>query len=186
MEEFGKKLKLLYNQVIMNQKSTSFIVVLVVLLGAFAFVMFSPSAKKDDVVTNGDAYTSTNTDTNINLEEIMNQNTTQNDPLVVEIVKQGTGEPAKSGDTVTVSYIGTLTNGTEFDKSANHGDGKFTFQVGVGQVIKGWDEGIVGMKVGEVRKLTIAPEYGYGAQVVGTIPANSTLMFEVEMFAIKK
>ncbi len=167
----------------MKEKSISIVIFLLVLLGAFAFVMFSPQAKKDDNVA------SINKE-NLEIKEEpknMETNTTpKQDPLIVEIKKEGAGEPAVSGDTVTVTYVGTLTNGTEFDKSANHGTGKFTFQVGVGQVIRGWDEGIVGMKVGEVRKLTVSPEYGYGDRAIGSIPANSTLIFEVEMFEIKK
>jgi len=170
----------------MKEKNVSIVIVLLILLGAFAFVMFSPKAK-DVSNIEGD----TKSDISNVEENNMNQDTTQDntqntESLMVEIIKEGSGTPAVKGDTVTVSYIGTLENGTEFDKSANHGDGKFTFQVGIGQVIKGWDEGIVGMKVGEVRKLTVAPEYGYGPQAVGKIPANSTLIFEVEMFAIKK
>ncbi len=167
----------------MKEKSISIVIFLLVLLGAFAFVMFSPQAKKDDNVASIN-------EKNLEIKEEpknMETNTTpKQDPLIVEIKKEGTGDPAVSGDTVTVTYVGTLTNGTEFDKSANHGTGKFTFQVGVGQVIRGWDEGIVGMKVGEVRKLTVSPEYGYGDRAIGSIPANSTLIFEVEMFEIKK
>lgn len=98
--------------------------------------------------------------------------------------KIGTGPAVKKGDTVEINYVGTLANGTEFDASAKHG-GPFTTQIGVGQVIKGWDEGIIGMKVGGKRKLVIPPSLGYGNQQVGTIPANSTLIFQVELVAIK-
>ncbi|HUD44070.1 MAG TPA: FKBP-type peptidyl-prolyl cis-trans isomerase [Patescibacteria group bacterium] len=95
----------------------------------------------------------------------------------------GTGQAVKSGDTITVNYTGTLTNGKVFDTSI--GKQPFTTQIGVGQVIKGWDLGIIGMKVGGKRKLTIPSVLGYGAQTQGAIPANSTLIFEVELLGIK-
>jgi FKBP-type peptidyl-prolyl cis-trans isomerase len=97
----------------------------------------------------------------------------------------GTGTEAKAGDSVTVQYVGMLTNGTVFDASANHGTQGFTFNLGAGQVIKGWDEGVVGMKVGGKRELVIPASLGYGAQAVGSIPANSTLVFEVELQSVQ-
>jgi FKBP-type peptidyl-prolyl cis-trans isomerase len=98
--------------------------------------------------------------------------------------KVGTGTTAQTGDTVTVNYTGTLTNGKEFDSTK--GKQPFTFTLGTGQVIKGWDEGIVGMKVGGKRKLTIPPDLGYGAQGAGAaIPPNSTLIFDVELLDVK-
>jgi FKBP-type peptidyl-prolyl cis-trans isomerase len=93
----------------------------------------------------------------------------------------GTGATAVAGDTVTVQYVGMLTNGQVFDASSNHGTTGFTFQLGAGQVIKGWDEGVAGMKVGGKRQLVIPASLGYGAQATGPIPANSTLVFEVEL-----
>src|SRR3984957_9325274 len=98
--------------------------------------------------------------------------------------KIGSGSAVKKGDSVEINYVGTLANGTKFDASADHG-GPFTTQIGVGQVIKGWDEGIIGMKVGGKRKLTIPPSLGYGDQAEGSIPANSTLIFQVEVVGIK-
>ena len=97
----------------------------------------------------------------------------------------GTGAEAKAGDTVTVQYVGMLTNGTVFDASRNHGSTGFTFVLGAGQVIKGWDQGVAGMKVGGKRELVIPASLGYGAQSVGSIPANSTLVFEVELTDVK-
>ena len=97
----------------------------------------------------------------------------------------GTGAEAKAGDTVTVNYLGTLENGTKFDSSYDRNT-PFTTQIGVGQVIKGWDEGIVGMKVGGKRKLIIPPDLGYGDQGAGgAIPPNSTLVFVVELLSVK-
>jgi FKBP-type peptidyl-prolyl cis-trans isomerase len=99
----------------------------------------------------------------------------------------GTGPIAESGDTVTVNYVGSLTNGTVFDASANHGSTGFTFNLGAGQVIKGWDIGVAGMKVGGKRKLVIPAAYAYGDRAIGdVIPANSTLVFEVELLKVQK
>ena len=96
----------------------------------------------------------------------------------------GTGASPKQGQTVTVHYTGTLTNGTKFDSSVDRGQ-PFETQIGVGRVIKGWDEGVPGMKIGGKRRLTIPPDMGYGSQAVGNIPPNSTLIFEVELLDIK-
>lgn len=96
----------------------------------------------------------------------------------------GTGPEAKAGDTVSVHYVGTLENGIKFDSSRDR-DKPFEFTIGAGQVILGWEQGIAGMKVGGKRKLIIPPELGYGSRDVGSIPANSTLIFEVELLAIR-
>ncbi|MFM7130797.1 MAG: FKBP-type peptidyl-prolyl cis-trans isomerase [bacterium] len=103
--------------------------------------------------------------------------------LKVETVAEGSGEGAKSGQTITVHYTGTLENGKQFDSS--RGKSPFTVVLGAGQVIKGWDAGLQGMKVGEKRKLTIPAAMGYGSTGQGQIPPNSTLLFDVEMIAIK-
>ncbi|MCX6343808.1 MAG: FKBP-type peptidyl-prolyl cis-trans isomerase [Armatimonadetes bacterium] len=89
------------------------------------------------------------------------------------------------GDTVTVHYKGWLDNGKVFDTSKKPGREPFEFTVGAGQVIRGWDEGLIGMKVGETRKLTIPPELGYGETGQGPIPPNATLHFEIELLKIK-
>ena len=106
--------------------------------------------------------------------------------LQIEDLTIGTGPEAKAGDTISVNYVGALENGTVFDASEKHG-GPATFQIGVGQLIKGWDIGIPGMKVGGKRKLIVPPSLGYGSQNVGNglIPPNSTLTFEVELLAVQ-
>ena len=98
----------------------------------------------------------------------------------------GTGAEAVAGKMVTVNYTGTLSDGKKFDSSYDHGQ-PFSFVLGAGQVIQGWDEGVAGMKVGGKRMLTIPPELGYGNQNVGggLIPPNSTLIFEVELMDVK-
>lgn len=105
-------------------------------------------------------------------------------PLQIDDIKVGTGPEAKAGQKVTVHYVGTLTDGSKFDSSRDRGQG-FDFKLGAGQVIKGWDQGVAGMKVGGVRKLTIPPELGYGAGgYPPVIPPNSTLVFEVELLKV--
>ena len=96
----------------------------------------------------------------------------------------GTGAEVKNGQTATVHYVGFLTNGTKFDSSVDRKQ-PFPFVVGAGQVIKGWDLGLVGMKVGGVRRLVISPDLAYGNQAIGPIPANSTLVFEVQLLDVK-
>lgn len=97
----------------------------------------------------------------------------------------GTGQEAKSGHTATVHYTGWLLDGKKFDSSVDRND-PFSFRVGGGQVIKGWDEGVAGMKVGGKRKLTIPSHLGYGARGAGgVIPPNATLTFEVELLGLK-
>ena len=105
--------------------------------------------------------------------------------LQLDDVKVGTGAEATAGKSVTVHYVGTLTNGSKFDSSRDRGQG-FSFRLGAGQVIQGWDQGVAGMKVGGVRKLTIPPALGYGSRgFPPVIPPDSTLIFEVELLDVK-
>jgi len=106
--------------------------------------------------------------------------------LMIEEVKAGDGALATKGKTVSVHYTGKLTNGTKFDSSLDRGQ-PIEFVLGAGMVIKGWDQGIDGMKVGGKRKLTIPPELAYGARGTpgGPIPPNATLVFDVELVGVK-
>ena len=110
---------------------------------------------------------------------------TMNNGLVIEDIKIGDGQEVEKFNIVTVNYTGLLEDGTKFDSSLNPGRSPFRFTVGAGQVIKGWDEGLMGMKVGGKRKLTIPPELGYGSRDNGPIPANSTLIFEIDLLGIE-
>ncbi len=96
----------------------------------------------------------------------------------------GTGAEAVAGKKVTVNYVGTLANGAKFDSSYDRNQ-PFSFNLGAGEVIKGWDQGVAGMKVGGKRKLVIPPSLGYGSMANGSIPANSTLTFEVELLNVQ-
>ena len=96
----------------------------------------------------------------------------------------GEGAEAKAGNLVSVHYTGTLQNGSKFDSSRDRGQ-PFQFPLGAGRVIRGWDEGVAGMKVGGRRTLVIPPELGYGARAIGPIPPNSTLVFDVELLGVR-
>ncbi len=108
--------------------------------------------------------------------------------LKIETITPGTGEEAKVGDTVQMNYTGRLVDGTAFDSNVDpqfqHVE-PFEFTLGENRVIQGWEKGVLGMKVGEKRTLTIGPELGYGDRDLGVIPPNSTLIFDVELIAIK-
>ena len=122
-------------------------------------------------------------DKNNNTNQPSSNYMTQN--MKVETLKEGSGQAAKTGDTVTVNYTGTLTDGTKFDSSRNPGRTPFPFTLGQHSVIQGWELGVLGMKIGEKRRLTIPPELAYGAAGrPPVIPANATLIFEIDLLAI--
>ena len=117
-------------------------------------------------------------------ESLQNNTNNQNQmELKKEIITEGSGEQVvKSGDTITVDYTGVLEDGTQFDSSI--GRAPFSFTIGQGSVIQGWDQGLLGMKVGEEIKLTIPSDMAYGSAGAGTIPPNSTLIFTVKLISI--
>ena len=111
--------------------------------------------------------------------------TTTASGLGIQEVKIGGGALAEAGKIVSVTYTGTRTDGSKFDSTADHGGQPIEFALGTGRVIKGWDEGINGMKVGGRRKLTIPPHLAYGERGMGPIPPNATLIFDVELVGVR-
>src|ERR1022692_5256142 len=104
--------------------------------------------------------------------------------MKVEMIATGSGSSPKRGETVTVHYTGWLTDGTKFDSSVDR-DEPFSFVLGTGQVIQGWDQGVAALRVGDKARLTIPPELAYGeAGYPGAIPRNATLVFEVELLSV--
>lgn len=150
------------------------IVVLVLLLGGAAYYyktqMAAPAESSQNPVTQESSMSA--------VEEVPAN-------LKVEDVTVGTGAEATPGKTVSVHYTGTLEDGKKFDSSKDRGQ-PFSFKLGAGQVIKGWDLGVKGMKIGGSRKLTIPGELGYGARgYPGVIPPNATLKFDVELLGVE-
>lgn len=121
----------------------------------------------------------------VQLDLNKNVTTSTMNELIITDERVGTGPEAVAGKNVSVNYIGTLTDGTKFDSSYDRGQ-PLEFVLGAGRVIQGWDQGLLGMKVGGKRKLVIPAEMAYGNRAVGdVIPANATLVFEVELMAVK-
>lgn len=142
-------------------------------------------AKSDNQVLSGlDKQTQVNQDQLALATPTMN-NQAEVKELKIEDIKVGTGAAVKAGDTAEVNYLGTFLDGKKFDSSYDRGQ-TFSFKVGAGNVIKGWDEGLVGMQAGGKRKLTIPSDLAYGSQgASGAIPPNTPLMFEIELISIK-
>jgi peptidylprolyl isomerase len=158
-----------------NKKNMMIVWVLIVIVVVFGLIFITINKKDVPAKELGQ---------NLNME-----NTQNTEGVKITILKEGTGEVSKAGDLVSVNYTGTLVDGKTFDSNV---DPKFQhvqpfeFTLGVGQVIKGWDVGVAGMKVGEKRKLEILPEFAYGPNGAGgIIPPNATLIFEVELLGIK-
>lgn len=104
--------------------------------------------------------------------------------LVIQDLKEGDGAEAAPGKTLIVHYVGTFPDGTQFDSSRDRGQ-PFQFVLGAGSVIRGWEQGLIGIREGGLRKLTVPPALGYGTRQAGPIPPNSTLVFEVELLEVK-
>ncbi len=149
------------------------IVLSIVLAGAALLYMYTPEEESPTATTLENS--------NLTTQEP----TMQESDLKVEVTKQGAGEPAVNGKTLLVHYTGTLQDGTVFDSSIPRGQ-PFPVNLGSGEVIRGWELGLLGMKVGEERTLTIPPELGYGKDgFPGVIPPNATLIFTVSLLGIK-
>ena len=168
---------------------TIFLIALVAIGGYFVFKIPSPqdeSLSQDSSLSGNIESVDTNTlgaeTSTASVSSTTNTNMNEKLEILDEVV--GTGAEAVAGKSVTVNYSGTLTNGTKFDSSYDRNQ-PFTFNLGAGEVIAGWDQGVAGMKVGGKRKLTIPPSLGYGAADMGVIPPNSTLVFEVELLKVE-
>lgn len=146
----------------------AFIVVVLVLVGTFIALSKEPTPIAPSTITNSPQ-----------------KETKKMTELKIEDLVVGTGREVKAGDTVVMNYLGTLTDGTKFDSSYDRGL-PFTTQIGVGQVIQGWDKGVPGMKIGGKRRLSIPSALAYGSRGAGAvIPPDSDLIFEVELVDIK-
>lgn len=167
-----------------KENSMMIVWVLIVLVVIAGLVYITINKKVNAPVGLGEQSGQTEQNTNINMENSQNV-----EGVKVTILKEGAGAVAKTGDTVAMNYTGMLLDGTVFDSNINpkfnHVE-PFTFTIGAGQVIKGWDVGVAGMKVGEKRTLEIQPDFAYGAAGAGgVIPPNAVLTFDVELLGIK-
>jgi len=164
-----------------NNKSNTSVVISVVVVCLVGVGLYMLSRATPNETSNMQTANSVNNKDG----EIINNNPAEEKPVTKD---KNMEQIAKNGDILIMNYTGRLTNGTVFDSNVdpkfNHVE-PFEFELGAGMVIKGWDEGLLGMKIGEKKTLTISPEKGYGARAVGSIPANSTLIFDVELVAIK-
>ena len=164
----------------MNNKKTTLIIaaVIIVILGGVFYYTRTPEVQR----TNQEAVQKSDEQNQEPINIVMQ---TLPDGLQIGDVVVGTGVEAVAGKTVTVHYTGTFTDGTKFDSSLDQGR-PFSFPLGAGKVIRGWDEGVVGMKVGGKRKLIIPSDLGYGPNgYPGAIPPNATLLFEVELLGVE-
>jgi FKBP-type peptidyl-prolyl cis-trans isomerase len=158
-----------------------YVVVAAAIIALGAWYVSNMNSAPANVAVNNNTNTNTTCPTP---QSAAGQSTTTMDGLIIKDTTVGTGTVAAAGDSVTVNYTGTLDNGTVFDSSLNPGRTPFNFTIG-GQVIQGWNEGVVGMCVGGTRELTIPPALGYGAQGAGTvIPPNATLHFTITLLSV--
>ena len=165
----------------MGNKNSLYLLLFLILLGIIGGVYISKNKNQTFPTSSPEA----TIQSAVEGEATSSTETKMEDKLIIVDEKVGTGDLATSGKKITVNYSGTLTNGTKFDSSYDRGT-PFVFNLGAGEVIKGWDQGFDGMKVGGKRKLTIPPSLGYGeAGAGGAIPPNATLIFEVELLKVE-
>jgi len=160
----------------MKKENISVVASFIIVVCVIGLVVYILMNQKDKVDPLEGINTNTITETSDTIQNEMEKTT------------NSLAEEAKNGDVLVMNYTGRLTNGTVFDSNVDPKFGHvepFKFTLGAGQVIKGWDEGLLGMKIGEKKTLTIPPEKGYGDRAVGSIPANSTLVFDVELVGIE-
>jgi FKBP-type peptidyl-prolyl cis-trans isomerase len=169
-----------YNALSNMQKKLLILAAAAVFVGIFAFAADAQTRRKRPPVRRPAAKKPMSTKPTLSSGAVKTES-----GLIYLITRQGTGEQAKAGDTVAVHYTGTLTDGTKFDSSRDRGE-PIEFPLGQGRVIKGWDEGIAKMKVGDQAILVIPPSIGYGSRGAGgVIPPDATLIFIVELVGIK-
>ena len=162
----------------MNKTLITYLIIACIIVPIF-FILISRDKQEDET------FELTYIDQSIE-EENNNAKNMENEELKIEVLQEGTGQEAKNGDNVSVHYVGTLEDGTKFDSSIDKG-APFSFDLGAGRVIKGWDLGVLGMKIGEKRKLTIPSDLAYGDDgMPNVIPPKATLIFEVELLDINK
>lgn len=176
------------NKLYMKNKSMLFLgialFILVVLASVAIFLLGDKGESNTTLSLNKLSQKETETESNLNEETDM-QNVQDFDELEIKVIEEGEGEACDTGDIVSVNYEGTLMDGTKFDSSYDRGT-PFEFQLGAGSVIVGWEEGVKGMKVGEIRELRIPSSKGYGASGAGSlIPPSAGLIFKVELLEIK-
>ena len=172
----------------MENKNVIVLVVLIMLL-VFGTILLTGNNKNEelhqDEIIFKDNVKENSTIKESNIEK-NNQSNEEKMELKIEVLQEGDGEAVtKKGDTISVHYTGTLEDGTKFDSSIDRGE-PFAFTIGAGQVIQGWEQGTLDMKVGEKRKLTIPAELGYGSSGAGNlIPPNATIIFDIELISIQ-
>lgn len=166
----------------MNVTATGIAIALAVVI-AFGLLVVGPGMFRPETVTEN---IFTPTDTSMNPAETPARPLPEAIPtqLTIEEEVVGEGAEAKAGDVVHVRYLGMLPDGTVFDATVRHNNEPIMFTLGAGQVISGWDKGLVGMKEGGKRRIIIPPQEGYGDRAIGSIPANSTLIFDVELVKV--
>lgn len=167
------------------QKSYIYVIIFLVLLSVVGgIIVFSGKQSQNTTLQTSTTSATITSEAGENLATPSGNPIMNTTELQIEDQQIGTGETAVFGKKVTVNYVGTLTNGSKFDSSYDRNQ-PFSFSLGAGEVIAGWDRGVEGMKVGGKRKLIIPPSLGYGSADLGVIPPNSTLVFEVELLAVE-